>query len=107
MERQEVNASAIAELLRARDDVEGVRWPGMGTVVCFDLGSETRAQAFLSACEARGRGDELAACRANAERRATGGAPTPREGFIRLSVGIEDTADLVADVERALKSSGR
>ena len=32
-ERQAANAEAIAALLRARDDVEGVRWPGVGPVV--------------------------------------------------------------------------
>jgi cystathionine gamma-lyase len=28
------------------------------------------------------------------------------EGFIRFSAGLEDTADLLADVERALDASG-
>jgi cystathionine gamma-lyase len=37
-----------------------------------------------------------------AERRARWGGDAVTEGFIRLSAGVEDTADLLADVERAL-----
>jgi cystathionine gamma-lyase len=107
MERQEANASAIADVLRARDDVEGVRWPGMGTIVCFDLGSNARAQAFLSACELVAEATSFGGLHAIAERRARWGTDAVGEGFIRLSVGIEDTADLVADVERALRRSAR
>jgi cystathionine gamma-lyase len=29
------------------------------------------------------------------------------EGFVRMSVGVEDAADLVADVRAALDSAGR
>ena len=39
---------------------------------------------------------------ANAERRARWGSDDVGEGFIRFNAGIEDTPDLVADVERAL-----
>src|SRR4051794_6950606 len=50
LERQEGNASALAGLLQARDDVDDVRWPGVGAVVSFDLRDAARAQAFLAAC---------------------------------------------------------
>ena len=42
-----------------------------------------------------------------AERRARWGGDSVPEGFIRLSAGCEDTADLLADVERALDASAR
>jgi cystathionine gamma-lyase len=40
-----------------------------------------------------------------AERRGRWGGDDVTEGFIRLSAGCEDTADLVADVERALAAA--
>jgi cystathionine gamma-lyase len=36
------------------------------------------------------------------DRRARWGDPVP-EGFARLSLGIEDTDDLVTDIDRALR----
>jgi cystathionine gamma-lyase len=105
LERQEASARAVAELLGARDDVTGVRWPGVGSVVSFDLGSRERAQAFLGACQLVAEATSFGGLHANAERRARWGSDAVGEGFIRLSAGIEDTADLVADVERALDLS--
>jgi cystathionine gamma-lyase len=105
LERQEASAAAVAARLGARDDVADVRWPGVGSVVCFDLGSESRAQAFLTACELVAEATSFGGLHANAERRARWGTDDVGAGFIRLSTGIEDTADLVADLERALSLS--
>ena len=41
-----------------------------------------------------------------AERRARWAGDDVSEGFIRLSAGCEDTADLVSDVARALDMAG-
>jgi cystathionine gamma-lyase len=38
-----------------------------------------------------------------ADRRARWGDPVP-DGFVRISCGIEDTEDLVADLEQALSA---
>jgi cystathionine gamma-lyase len=105
LERQEANAAALAERLRARDDVDDVRWPGVGSVLCFDLGSEARAQAFLRASELVAEATSFGGLHSNAERRARWATDAVGEGFIRLNAGIEDTADLLADVERALASA--
>jgi cystathionine gamma-lyase len=105
LERQEANAAAVATLLDGRDDVSDVRWPGMGSVVCFDLGSEARAQAFLSACALVAEATSFGGVHSNAERRARWGTDAVGEGFIRLSTGVEDAADLLADIERALAVS--
>jgi cystathionine gamma-lyase len=105
LERQEANARAVAELLGARDDITGVRWPGVGSVVCFDVGSHERADAFLGACELVAEATSFGGLHANAERRARWGSDDVGEGFIRFSAGIEDTADLLADLERALAVS--
>jgi cystathionine gamma-lyase len=105
LERQEANARALADALSARDDVTGVRWPGVGSVICFDVGSQARADAFLGACELVAEATSFGGLHANAERRARWGSDDVGEGFIRFNAGIEDTPDLVADVERALELS--
>jgi cystathionine gamma-lyase len=105
LERQEANARAVADLLGARDDVSGVRWPGVGSVVCFEVGSRARADAFLDACKLVAQATSFGGLHANAERRARWGSDAVSEGFIRFSAGIEDTPDLLADLERALELS--
>jgi cystathionine gamma-lyase len=105
LERQEASARALADALRARDDVTDVRWPGVGSVICFDVGSEARADAFLAACELVAAATSFGGLHSSAERRARWGSDDVGEGFVRFNSGIEDTADLVADVERALELS--
>lgn len=96
------NAEAVAELLRARGDVADVRWPGLGTVVCFDVGSSERAQAFLAACELVAEATSFGGVHSSAERRARWGTDAVPGGFIRLSAGVEDIGDLATDLTRAL-----
>jgi cystathionine gamma-lyase len=118
LERECANAAAIAELLAGRDDVDGVRYPGLpgdpghataarqmsrfGTIVSFDLGSRERAERFLAAAELVADATSFGGVYTSAERRARWGGDDVPEGFVRLSAGCEDTADLLADVERAL-----
>jgi cystathionine gamma-lyase len=105
-ERQGLNAAAIAAALRARSDVDGVRWPGFGCVVSFDLGSEERAQRFLAAAELVAEATSFGAVHTTAERRARWNADAVGPGFVRLSAGIEDTEDLLVDLARALDAAG-
>jgi cystathionine gamma-lyase len=123
LERGCDNAIAIARLVAARDDVEAVRYPGLpndpghdvarrqmngyGTVVSFDLGSEERAERFLAAARLVTDATSFGSVHTCAERRARWGGDAVPEGFIRLSAGCEDTADLLADVERALDEALR
>jgi cystathionine gamma-lyase len=118
LERGCANAAAIAELLAGRDDVEGVRYPGLtsdpghetaarqmsrfGTIVSFDLDSRERAERFLSTAELIADATSFGGVYSSAERRGRWGGDDVPEGFIRLSAGCEDTADLLADIERAL-----
>jgi cystathionine gamma-lyase len=118
LERGCSNALALAELLAGRDDVAGLRYPGLpgdrahelatrqmrrfGTVLCFDLGSRARAEAFLDAAELVTQATSFGGVHTLAERRGRWGGDDVPEGFIRLSAGCEDPGDLVADVERAL-----
>jgi cystathionine gamma-lyase len=105
LERQEANAAALAEALRARDDVSDVRWPGVGSVLCFTLADAARAQAFLAAASLVAEATSFGGLHSSAERRDRWGTDAVPEGFIRFSTGIEDTADLVADVMRALDAT--
>jgi len=118
LERACDNAIAIARLLASRDDVEGVRYPGLPSdpghevarrqmsgyamVVSFDLGSAERAERFLAAARLVTDATSFGGVQTCAERRARWGGDGVPEGFIRLSAGCEDTADLLADVEQAL-----
>jgi cystathionine gamma-lyase len=118
LERGSANALALAELLAARDDVTGVRYPGLpsdpshelarrqmrgyGTVLAFDVGSRERAERFFAASELIVEATSFGGVMTTAERRARWGGDDVGEGFIRLSAGCEDAADLLADVERAL-----
>jgi cystathionine gamma-lyase len=116
LERGEANALALAKLLSGR--VEALRYPGLpsdpahelarrqmrrfGTVLCFDLGSRERAEAFLEAAELVTEATSFGGVITTAERRGRWGGDDVPEGFIRLSAGCEATEDLVADVQRAL-----
>jgi cystathionine gamma-lyase len=105
LERQEASAAAIVQWLREREDVTDVRWPGVGSVVCFDLGSQARAQAFLGASDLVAEATSFGGLHSNAERRGRWGTDEVSPGYIRLNVGIEDAADLLADLEQALDVS--
>jgi cystathionine gamma-lyase len=121
LERGCDNALAIARLLAAHEDVQGVRYPGLpgdpghevarrqmsgyGTVVSFDLGSRERAERFLAAARLVTDATSFGSVHTSAERRARWGGDAVPDGFIRFSAGCEDTADLLADVEQALGAS--
>jgi cystathionine gamma-lyase len=121
LERASSSALALAELLSAREDVSGVRYPGLpgdpgheiarrqmrgfGTVLAFDVGSRERAERFLAACELVTEASSFGGVLTTAERRDRWGGDDVTEGFIRLSAGCEDTDDLVADVQRALTAA--
>jgi cystathionine gamma-lyase len=118
LERGSANALALAELLSGRDDVSGVRYPGLasdpghevarrqmrgyGTIVAFDVGERERAERFLAAAELVTEASSFGGVQTSAERRGRWSGDDVTEGFIRLSAGCEDTADLLGDVERAL-----
>jgi cystathionine gamma-lyase len=115
--RQTANAAAVSALLAGRADVTGVRWPGLESdpsypvarsqmrrvpgVVSFDLGTADRVARFLTAATLVFAATSFGGVHTTADRRAQWGDDTS-DGFVRLSCGIEDTADLVADLTAAL-----
>ncbi|MFD5447002.1 cystathionine gamma-lyase [Streptomyces sp. NPDC127100] len=123
VERQNATALKVAEALRERPEVTGLRYPGLrddpaheaaarqmrryGCVVSFTLPSRARADRFLEALRLVDDATSFGGVRSTAERRGRWGGDAVPEGFIRLSVGAEDPEDLMADLMRALdKSAG-
>ncbi|NGO42119.1 cystathionine gamma-lyase [Streptomyces ureilyticus] len=120
---QNASAMALAEVLRGRDEVTGLRYPGLpddpsykiasqqmrhyGCVVSFSLSTRARAERFLEALRLVDDATSFGGVRSTAERRGRWGGDAVEEGFIRFSVGAEDPRDLVADVLRALDESAR
>ncbi|WP_406452354.1 cystathionine gamma-lyase [Streptomyces sp. NBC_00876] len=118
IERQCANALVLAEALAKHPHVTGLRYPGLptdpsypvavrqmrrfGSVVSFVLADRETAERFLSALHLAEDATSFGGVRSTAERRARWGGDAVPEGFIRFSVGAENAADLVADVERAL-----
>ncbi|MGW5327480.1 cystathionine gamma-lyase [Streptomyces sp. NPDC004014] len=121
VDRQNATALAVAEALRQRADVSGLRYPGLpddpshkiasqqmrryGCVVSFTLPTRARAERFLEALRLVEDATSFGGVRSTAERRRRWGGDAVPEGFIRMSVGAEDPEDLVADVLRALDES--
>src|SRR4051794_13065325 len=106
VERQTANAAALTTLLAARDDVTDVRWPGMGAVVCFTLPDAGAVARFFAASDLIIEATSFGGVHTSGERRARWGADDIHEGFVRFSVGIEDTDDILAAVSSALDAAG-
>ncbi|MCG0313242.1 MAG: bifunctional cystathionine gamma-lyase/homocysteine desulfhydrase [Calditerricola sp.] len=128
MEAHEANAAAVARFLAARNDIRAVYYPGLpshpghdvakrqargfGGMISFDVGSGERAERvvrrvrFFTLAESLGAVESLISIPARMthasippERRAELGIT---DGLIRISVGVEDAADLIEDLEQAL-----
>ena len=121
MRRQAANAQALAEALDAHGGLR-VRYPGLpghaghavaarqmhvgfGPVLGFELPSAADAQRFLGTCRIVAEATSFGGTHTTAERRARWGTDPIAEGFIRMSAGLEDAEDLVADVLGALPVS--
>lgn len=111
------SALEAARLLVSRFGEEAVRYPGLpsdpgheiasrqmkgfGAIVTVDLGSQDRAETFLAALRLFHLATSLGGVESLAERRQkhTFEDKTP-PGLIRLSIGVEATQDVLADLER-------
>lgn len=121
LERQSANALAVAGLLAERDEVSNVRYPGLpqdpghlvaarqmtryGPLLSFTLPDADHAQRFLTAAELVLEATSFGGVHSTAERRGRWGTDEVPAGLIRFSAGIEDGADLLADVAAALDSA--
>jgi cystathionine gamma-lyase len=116
--RQAQNAAAVAELLADSPAVTGVRWPWRegdpssalasrqmlrpNGVVSAVLADEAAVAALLAAGRLWTAATSFGGVHSTIDRRAQWGGDAVPPVFIRLSCGIEDTADLVSDLSTAL-----
>ncbi len=116
--RQAVNAAAVAEMLAGHPAVTGVRWPWRpedpsfalagrqmlrpnGVLSC-ELADEAAVVRLLAATRLWSAATSFGGVHSTIDRRAQWGGDAVSSGFVRLSCGIEDTADLVVDLARGL-----
>jgi len=130
MKQHEENGRAVAEYLSTQPKLKRLAYPGLkshpqhelaisqqrgfGSMLSFDLGSRDAAGRFLGAlklflnAESLGGVESLASHSATTTHAALSDADRAKvgitEGLVRLSVGIEDKDDLIADLEQALGS---
>jgi cystathionine gamma-lyase len=102
LERQEANAAALVEVLRAHPAVTDVRWPGFGSVLTFTLPDAGTAQRFLATAALVTEATSFGGVHTSAERRGRWGTDDVPEGLVRLNAGIEDRDDLVTDLRTTL-----
>jgi cystathionine gamma-lyase len=132
MQRHEDNARALADWLSTHPQVERVIYPGLdshpqhelarrqqrgfGGMISFVLkGGLDESRRFLSACQIFTLAESLGGVESLVEHPAImshASVPADRraalgiaDGFIRLSVGIEDLDDLRADLERSFAAA--
>jgi len=72
-----------------------------GPVASFALPDAQRAERFLGGCQLVFEATSFGGLHTTADRRAQWGDDAP-DGLVRLSCGVEDTDDLVADILAAL-----
>lgn len=116
-ERQCHNALAMALMLREHPAVRSVRYPGLpddpahevacaqmkrfGGLVAFELADAAAVHRLVERSALVVAATSFGGLHTSVDRRARWGDPVP-EGFARMSLGIEDTDDLIADITVAL-----
>src|SRR5690606_34884967 len=132
MDRHCDNAEALANMLSQHPAVSHVHFPGLpdfpqhdlatrqmaryGGMIALELrGGRAAGERFMDALQVFTRAVSLGDCESLAQHPAsmTHSTYTPEElaahgiseGLVRLSVGLEDAADLIADIEQALTTA--
>jgi cystathionine gamma-synthase len=103
------SAAAIVELLRATPAVNDVRWPGFSGMVSFrhpraaEIAASTR---LFTLAESLGGVESLIEVpQAMTHQSVEGSDAAVPHDLVRLSCGIEDPADLVEDLQKALTAA--
>jgi len=130
MPRHEENGRALAHFLREQTKVRRVYWPGFadhpghelhlrqatgcGSMIAFDLGDLEAAGRFLKRVKLCSLGESLGSIETLVSHPATmthaGYTQAERDalgignGMVRISVGCEDAADLMADLKQAFEA---
>jgi len=121
-QRQCQNAAALAVALRAHPGVRSVRYPGLpddpahpiaaaqmrrfGGLVSIELADAAAVHALVRRSRLLVAATSFGGLHTSVDRRARWGDDVGA-GFARISAGIEDTDDLVADVTAALDAADR
>ncbi|HEX2074794.1 MAG TPA: cystathionine gamma-lyase [Geodermatophilus sp.] len=116
--RQAITAAAVADLLAGHPAVTGVRWPWRpgdpsaelaarqmlrpNGVVSAELPDDGAVRRLLGATRLWTAATSFGGVHSTVDRRAQWGGDAVAPGFVRFSCGIEDTADLVADLAAGL-----
>lgn len=114
MERHGANAKAVADAVAAHPGVARVAYPGFGGMVAVTLaGGEAAARTLVERTrifvlgESLGGVESLIGYPTEMSHAVVAGTELAIDpGLVRLSVGVEDSADLVADLLQALDSLG-
>ena len=130
MERINKSAQRIAEWLEGRENVTFVSYPGLpgnpghetakkqmkngfGGVISFGLNTDDRTiERFCAALKvvtfavSLGHDESLIFPQPSYDERILLYPPKFRNGFIRFSVGLEEPADIISDLDQALRSVG-
>ncbi len=117
MERSSASALAVAQSLTAH----AVRYPGLpthphhaiakrqmrhfGPVLTFDLATKDRADRFCAALEQIAEATSFGGTETTLERRARWGGDAVSPGLLRVSVGLEEPAQLIAEIHRAIAAA--
>jgi cystathionine beta-lyase/cystathionine gamma-synthase len=127
MEAHNTNGMEIAKYLSGRKQVQKIYYPGLpdhpehelakkqmsgfGGMIAFDLGSIDAAKTFLSRVRLCSLGESLGGVETLISHPATmthASVPAAErnrlgitDGLVRISVGIEDVEDLIADLDNA------
>jgi len=117
VERQCHNALTVALMLRSHPAVRSVRYPGLsddpahevarrhmkrfGSLVAVELADAAAVHDLVARSDLLIAATSFGGIHTSVDRRARWGDAVS-EGFARISLGIEDTDDLLADIERAL-----
>jgi len=129
MERHEKNGVAVASYLANHPKVKKVNYPGLpnhpqhalakrqmngfGALISFELGSKDNAAKFLNRVQLCSLGESLGGVEtliSHPETMTHASVPADQRmrlgitpGLVRISVGIEDVEDLIADLEQAFE----
>jgi cystathionine gamma-lyase len=121
LKQQCQSALAVATFLSTHEGVRGVRYPGLahdpshaiarrqmtdfGGVLSFELADAAACTRFFAASRLVYEATSFGGLHTSAERRARWGGDVVADGFIRMSIGLEDPNDLIADLASALAQS--
>jgi cystathionine gamma-synthase len=100
--RQSESANVIAGRLGSHPDVETVRYPGFGGLLSFDVADAEAARRVETGTRLIENRTSLGGVRSRIEARARWEGARVPPGLLRLSVGLEDPAELWHDLEAAL-----